>query len=96
MNQTIGLHSHTSIYSQLTPDIQSKGLVTMSASLHTQNGWPNPTSQILNIRVHFIDIWYTSLSSIHYNLEHELAIVTENWPQPTKTDADVIPGHMDS
>ena len=48
----------------------------MSVSLHTQTGLHNLTSQILNTRVHFIDIWYTSLTSVHYNLEHGLATVT--------------------
>ena len=58
--------------------IQSR-LVTMSASLCTQTGYPNPTIQILNIRVYFIDIWCTSLTSVQYNLEHGLAIITESF-----------------
>ena len=48
----------------------------MSASLHTETGLPNLTIQILNTRVHFIDIRYTPFTSVHYNLEHGLAIVT--------------------
>ena len=64
---------------QLTLSNPEQRLVTMSVSLHTQTGWPNLTSQILNTWVHFIDIWYTSLTSVHYNLEHELAIVTESF-----------------
>ena len=52
MNQTIGLYSHTSIYSRLTPDIHmaniEQTLVTMSTSLHTQTGLPSFTIQIQN------------------------------------------------
>ena len=32
-----------------------------------------------NKRVHFIDIWYTYLTSVYYNLEDGLAIVTESF-----------------
>ena len=54
-------------------------LVMMSASLCTQSGLHCLTIQVLNIRVCFIDIWYTSLTSIQYNLEHVLAIITESF-----------------
>ena len=51
----------------------------MSASLHTQTRLPNLTIQVLNTRVHSIDIWYTSLTSVHNNLEHGLVNVTESF-----------------
>ena len=51
-----------------------------NVSEFTHSNWiSNFISQILNTNVHFIDIWYTSLTSIHYNLEHGFAIVTENF-----------------
>ena len=53
--------------------------VTTSASLCTQTLSPCLTIQILNTRVYFIDSWYTSLTSVHYNLEHGLAIVTDSF-----------------
>ena len=55
--------------------LQSKRL---SASLCTQTGLPYLTIQVLNTRVHFIDISYTSLTSVHYNLKHGLVIVREH------------------
>ena len=80
---TTCLHSYISIYSQLTLDIhvanKEQRLVTMSASLHTQTGLPNFTSEILNTRAWFLDLWYTSFTSVHYNLEYGLAIVTESF-----------------
>ena len=39
----------------------------------------NLHTQILLFKCHFIDIWYTFLTSVHYNLEHGLAIVTESF-----------------
>ena len=51
----------------------------MSVSLHTQVGLHCLTIQVLNTRVSFIDIWYTSLTSVCYNLEHGLAIITESF-----------------
>ena len=60
--------------------LQSKiSQVTISVSLHTQTGLCHLIIQGLNIRVYFIDIWYTSLTSVHYNLEHGLVIVTESF-----------------
>ena len=32
-----------------------------------------------NTRVWFLNIWYTSLTSVHSNLEHRLAILTESF-----------------
>ena len=49
----------------------------MSASLHTQTGLPNLTNQILNTRVQFLDLLYTSFISVDCNLEHGLAIIIE-------------------
>ena len=50
---TTCLHSHTSIYSQLTLDIHIENteqrLVTMSVSLSTQTGLVNIIIQILNV-----------------------------------------------
>ena len=54
-------------------------LVTMSTSLCTQTGLHNLTIQVLNTRVWYLDIWYTSLTSVHYILEHGLPIVTESF-----------------
>ena len=51
----------------------------MLASLCTQTGLHNHTIQVLNIRVYFIDIWDTSQTSLHYDLEFGLAIVTESF-----------------
>ena len=59
--------------------LQSKRPVTMSVSLGTQTGLHCLTIQVLNTRVCFMDIWCTSLTSVHYNLEHGLAIVTESF-----------------
>ena len=59
--------------------LQSKRLATTSVSLYTQTGSPCLASHILNKRASFIYISYTSLTSIHYNLEHGLAIVTESF-----------------
>ena len=50
----------------------------MSVSLHTQTGLHCLIIQVLNTRVCFINIWYTLLTSVHYNLEHGLGIVTES------------------
>ena len=54
-------------------------LVIKSVSLHTQTGVFNLSIQVLNTRVHFIDIWYDSLTSVHYNLEYGLVITTESF-----------------
>ena len=54
-------------------------LVTISVSWHTQTRLDNLTIQVLNTRVYFIDIWYTSFTSVHYNLEHGLVIATESF-----------------
>ena len=71
---------HTCIaFPWLLVQITEQRVVMMSASLCTQTGLHNLTIQVLNIRVWFLDIWYTSLTSVHYNLEHRLAIVTESF-----------------
>ena len=54
-------------------------MVTTSASLCTQTGLHCLTIQVLNTRVCFIDIWYTPLTSVHYNLKHGLATLTESF-----------------
>ena len=51
----------------------------MSVSLCTQTGLHHHTIQVLNIRVCFLNILYASLTSIHSNLEHGLAILTESF-----------------
>ena len=52
--------------------LHSKRPVTISASLHTQTGLHCSTIQVLNTRD-------TSLTLVHYNLEHGLAIITESF-----------------
>ena len=49
--------------------------VTMSVSLHTKTGLCHLTFQVLNIRVSFLKILYTSFTSVHSNLVHGLAIL---------------------
>ena len=69
---------HTSHSIDSLSKLQSKWLVTMSVSLRTQTGLHHPIIQVLYTRVCFIDIWYTSLTFVHY-LEHRLAIVEESF-----------------
>ena len=57
--------------------LKYKQLHTTSVSLHTETWLHCLTIQVLNTGVCFINIWYTSLTSVHYNLEHGLVIVTE-------------------
>ena len=59
--------------------LHGKRPVTTSASLCIQTGLPILTIQVLNTKVCFIDIWYISLTSVHYNLEHGLVIVTKSF-----------------
>ena len=59
--------------------LQSKRLVATSASLHIQTGLHCLIIHVLNTRACFRDIWCTSLSSVHCNLECGLAIVTESF-----------------
>ena len=86
------LHSHISIYSNLTlipstlshfcwlhAQFMNTRLVTMSVSLHTQTGLHCLVIQVLNTRVWFLNIRYTSPTSVHNNLEHGLAILTESF-----------------
>ena len=56
--------------------ITEQRLVKMLESLCTQTGLHCLTSQILNTRVWFLDIWYTPFTSVQYNLDHGLAIIT--------------------
>ena len=48
------------------------------------------TIQVLNIRVCFLNIWDTSLTSVHSNLEHGLAILTESF-RPLKSELHNLP-----
>ena len=86
------LHSHISIYSNLilfqihvssfywlNIQVMNTRLVMMSVSLHTQTRFHCLIIQVLNTRVWFLNIWYTSLTSVHSNLEHGLAILTESF-----------------
>ena len=68
-------------YILLTPctNYRAKRLVMMSVSLCTQTGLHYLTIPVQKTRVCFIDIWYTSLTSVHYNLMYGLAIVTESF-----------------
>ena len=59
--------------------LQSKRLVTVLVSLHTQTRLHNLTIQVLITRVCFIDIWYSSLTSIHYNFKLGLVIITKRF-----------------
>ena len=68
------LHSIDSLYK-----LQSKRLVTTSVSLQTQTELLYLTSQILNTRVWFLDIWYSPFTSIQQNLEHGLATITKSF-----------------
>ena len=38
----------------------------------------------------FLNIWYTSLTSVHSNLEHELVILTESF-SPPKSELHNLP-----
>ena len=69
--------SHNSIDS--LSKLQSKRLVTTSVSLGTQTGLCYLAIQVINTRVYFHKFWYTFLTSVYYNLEHGLAIVTESF-----------------
>ena len=71
-------HELHSIDSMSKLQIQSKRLEMMSASLYTWTGLHCLTIQVLNTRL-FIDVWGTSLTSVHNNLENGLAIVTESF-----------------
>ena len=90
------LHSHISIYSKydifkwfqvcvshfhwLNTQFMNTRLVMMSVSLCTQTGLHCLIIQVLNTRVWFLNIWYTSFASVHSNLEHWLVILTEFSP----------------
>ena len=51
----------------------------MSMSLCSQTGLPYLTIQVLNTIVFFIDIWYTSLTSVHNIYEHVYLIWILIW-----------------
>ena len=61
--------SYSSIYSldSSMHKLQTKRWVTMSASLHILTGLHCLTIQVLNTRVWFLDIWYTSLTFVNKN-----------------------------
>ena len=71
--------SHTCITFLLTQCTIHTRLVTMSASLHTQTVLHSLYYSSPNTRVWFLNIWYTSLTSVHSNLEYRLAILTESF-----------------
>ena len=54
-------------------------LVMMSVSLCTQTELHCHIIQVLNTRVWFLNIWYTSLTPVHSNLEHQFTILTESF-----------------
>ena len=54
-------------------------LVMMSVSLHTQTVLHCLIIQVLYTRVWFLNVQHTSLISVHTNLEHGLAILTESF-----------------
>ena len=54
-------------------------LAMMSASLRTQTALHCLIIQVLHTRVWFLNNHYTSLTSVHSNLEHGLAIITESF-----------------
>ena len=75
-----------SIYTSMTLNnslsnllISSQRLVTMSVSLHTRTVLRCLTIQVLHTRVWFLNIQYTSLTSVHSNSEHGLAILTASF-----------------
>ena len=70
---------HISHFCWLDGQFMNTRLVTMSASLCTQTGLHCLIIQVLHIRVWFLNIWYTSPTSVHSNLEHRLAILTESF-----------------
>ena len=66
---------HVSCFCWLNAQFMNTRLVIMSVSLHTQTGLHCLIIQVLNTRVWFLNIRYTSLTSVHSNLEHGLAIL---------------------
>ena len=64
----------------LCPNYEYRAKTGNNISEFTHSNWITClTIQVLNIRVWFLNIWYTSLTSIHSNLEHGLAILTESF-----------------
>ena len=72
-------HLHVSCFSWLNAQFMNTRLVMMSASLHTQTVLHCLIIQVLHTRVCFCNIQYTSLTSVHSNLEHGLVILTESF-----------------
>ena len=70
---------HVSHFCWLEVQVMNTRLVMMSVNLCTQTGLHCLIIQVLHTRVWFLNIWYTSLTSIHSNLEHGLAILTERF-----------------
>ena len=68
------LHFHW-LYAQF----MNTRLVMMSVSLCTQTGLHCLIIQVLNMRGWFLNIWYTSLTSVHSNLEHQFTILIESF-----------------
>ena len=65
----------------------------MSVSLCNKTGLHCLIIQVLNTRVWFLNIWYTSLTSVHSNLEHELAILTESF-SPLQSELHNLPSSL--
>ena len=63
----------------LYAQVKITSLVMMSVSLHAQTVLHCLIIQVLNTRVLFLNIQYTSLTAVHSILEHGLAILTESF-----------------
>ena len=70
---------HVSHFHWLNAQFMNTRLVTMSANLHTQTALHCLIIQVLNTRVWFLNHQYTSLTSVHSNLEHRLTTLTESF-----------------
>ena len=70
---------YVSHFCWLDAQLMNTRLVTMSVSLRTQTGLRCLIIQVLNTRVLFLNIQYTSFTSVHNNSEHGLAILTESF-----------------
>ena len=81
---------HVSHFCWLNAPFMNTTLVMMSVHLCTQTGLHCLIIQVLNTRVWFLNIRYTSLNFVHSNLEHVLAILTESF-SPLKSELDNLP-----
>ena len=91
LSSTTCLHFHTLIYSKynipkyilrfhwFNAPFMNTRLVTLSASLRTQTGLHYLIIQVLNTRVWFLNASIHFSTSVHSNLEHGLAILTERF-----------------